>query len=83
MAGLMEKTKFSLRGDGCITTQQISQQQQITNTTKRFNFYVERILTKAAVAINEQESQEIMIAIQQFTFQEENIYKLNKKAGMS
>ncbi|CAD8129994.1 unnamed protein product [Paramecium sonneborni] len=93
MAELMEKTKFLLRGGGCITSNQIRSQQQITNTTKkeedqeidifisRFNFYVKQIFTKAAVAMNEQESQDIMIAIQWFIFQEENIYKLNKNAG--
>ncbi|CAD8135690.1 unnamed protein product [Paramecium octaurelia] len=44
----------------------------------KFNFYVEKICTKAVVAADQSESQEIMMALQWFIFQEENIYNLNK-----
>ncbi|CAD8083956.1 unnamed protein product [Paramecium sonneborni] len=92
MAKLIQKTKFLLRGGGCGTSQMIQYRQKtkiskkdkdqdIDNFISRFNFYVEQIFTKPAVATNQQESQEIMIAIQWFIYQEEIIYKLNKNAA--
>ncbi|CAD8104196.1 unnamed protein product [Paramecium sonneborni] len=87
----MNKTISILRGGGCGTSQ-ISPQDSIAKTTKKdkdlelenfitkFDFYVEQICTRASVAVNQSESQEIMIALQWFFFQEESIYKLNKSA---
>ncbi|CAD8198450.1 unnamed protein product [Paramecium pentaurelia] len=86
MLALMNKTTSSLRGGGCGTFRMFPRTQEnlksdildIENFINKFNHFVEIIFTKAAVAINSIESQEIMIAIQWFVFQEEIIYKLNK-----
>ncbi|CAD8117386.1 unnamed protein product [Paramecium primaurelia] len=83
---LMNKRTSSLRGGGCGTFRMFPRTQEnlksdisdIENFINKFNHFVEIIFTKAAVAINSIQSQEIMIAIQWFVFQEEIIYKLNK-----
>ncbi|CAD8173681.1 unnamed protein product [Paramecium pentaurelia] len=86
MLALENKAISSLRGGGCgsfkmnpRTYESLkSDIQDIENFIAKFNSFVEIICAKAAVAINSIESQEIMIAIQWFIFQEENIYKLSK-----
>ncbi|CAD8105018.1 unnamed protein product [Paramecium primaurelia] len=86
MLASINKTRSSLRGGGCGTFRMISRTQanlksdiqDIENFITKFESFVEIICAKANVAINSLESQEIMIAIQWFIFQEENIYKLNK-----
>ncbi|CAD8089148.1 unnamed protein product [Paramecium sonneborni] len=87
MPDLMNKNILTLRGGGCGSSQIMptnpslkDKDQDIENFITKFDFYVEKICAKAAVAANQSESQEIMIAIQWFIFQEENIYKLNKNA---
>ncbi|CAD8215457.1 unnamed protein product [Paramecium octaurelia] len=54
--------------------------QIITISLRNSNFYVEIICTKAVVAADQSENQQIMNALQWFCFQEENIYNLNKNA---
>ncbi|CAK73532.1 unnamed protein product, partial (macronuclear) [Paramecium tetraurelia] len=84
----MTQTESILRGGGCgswkanYTNSGISMlnNQNLQNFFKKFNFYVEQICQKAVVAADQSESQEIMIALQWFKFQEENIYSLNKNA---
>ncbi|CAD8214878.1 unnamed protein product [Paramecium pentaurelia] len=86
MLALVNTTISSLRGGGCGSFRMNprtygnlqSDIQDIDNFITKFNSFIEIICTKADVAINSIESQEIMIAIQWFIFQEENIYKLNK-----
>ncbi|CAD8130151.1 unnamed protein product [Paramecium sonneborni] len=86
MLSLANKTTSLLRGGGCgsvkispHTDENLkSDNQAIQNFINRYNYFVEKICTKAAVAANQSESQEIMIAIQWFIFQEEYIYKLIK-----
>ncbi|CAD8198799.1 unnamed protein product [Paramecium octaurelia] len=73
-------------GGGCVLVNQLksgisqSDNQDLYNFFNKFYFYVEKICTKAVVAADSSESQEIMIALQWFIFQEENIYNLNKNA---
>ncbi|CAD8099983.1 unnamed protein product [Paramecium sonneborni] len=77
---------FSLRGGGCAVSKSnaIQSSNQITNHTdvydffSQFNQYVNIICSKASIAANQSESDEIMIAIQWFSFQDEKIYFLNK-----
>ncbi|CAD8208685.1 unnamed protein product [Paramecium octaurelia] len=84
----MSQTESILRGGGCGSSNAIypnsgiskSDNQDLQNFFKKFNFYVEQICTKAVIAADESESQEIMKAQQWFIFQEENIYNLNKNA---
>ncbi|CAD8116746.1 unnamed protein product [Paramecium primaurelia] len=86
MLSLVNTKISSLRGGGCgsfrmnpRTYENLqSDIQDIDNFITKFSSFVEIICAKADVAINSIESQEIMIAIQWFIFQEENIYKLNK-----
>ncbi|CAK64893.1 unnamed protein product (macronuclear) [Paramecium tetraurelia] len=84
----MHQAKSTLRGGGCGSFSVIPQKTEhiksdsydIQNFIAKFDSYVKIIQTKAAVAANQSESQEIMIAIQWFNFQEEIIYKLSKNA---
>ncbi|CAK83934.1 unnamed protein product (macronuclear) [Paramecium tetraurelia] len=84
----MSQMESILRGGGCGTSKihplqsGISKMdnQELQNFFNKFNFYVEKICTKAVVAADQSESQEIMIALQWFNFQEENIYNLNQNA---
>ncbi|CAK92961.1 unnamed protein product, partial (macronuclear) [Paramecium tetraurelia] len=88
MLSQTSQTEFILRGGGCgswktsplETSFLKSDNQELYNFFNKFNFYVEKICTKAIVAADQLESQEIMIALQWFIFQEESIYKLNKNA---
>ncbi|CAD8209585.1 unnamed protein product [Paramecium octaurelia] len=84
----MSQSKLILRGGGCGAQKATSlasgtsksDNQDLHAFFNKFNFYVEKICTKAVVAADHSESQEIMIALQWFIFQEENIYNLNKNA---
>ncbi|CAD8117148.1 unnamed protein product [Paramecium primaurelia] len=86
MLALVNTITSSLRGGGCGSFKMNprtygnlqSDIQDIQIFITKFNSFVEIICAKADVAINSIESQEIMIAIQWFIFQEENIYKLNQ-----
>ncbi|CAD8181620.1 unnamed protein product [Paramecium pentaurelia] len=88
MSSLLNKLTFTLRGGGCGSIQIIpntdivlkSDIQDIENFITRFDSFVQTIYTKAAVAANQLEAQEIMIARQWFIFEEESIYKLIKNA---
>ncbi|CAD8202672.1 unnamed protein product [Paramecium pentaurelia] len=88
MSGRLNKITSSLRGGGCGSIKTIpnteivlkSDIQDIENFITRFDSFVQTIYAKAAVAANQSEAQEIMIAIQWLIFQEENIYKLIKNA---
>ncbi|CAD8102606.1 unnamed protein product [Paramecium primaurelia] len=88
MSGRLNKITSSLRGGGCGSIKTIpytdivikSDIQDIENFITRFDYFVQTIYSKAAVAANQSEAQEIMIAIQWFIFQEENIYKLIKNS---
>ncbi|CAD8103719.1 unnamed protein product [Paramecium primaurelia] len=82
----INKQQLFLRGGGCgMSNTNIDQQSekndiqtQVYDFFSKFNHYIQIIESKASVAANQQESSEIMIAIQWFIFQEENIYKINK-----
>ncbi|CAD8118451.1 unnamed protein product [Paramecium primaurelia] len=86
MLALVNTTSSSLRGGGCGSFRMNprtygnleSDIQDLDNFITKFNSVVEIICAKADVAINSIEFSKIMIAIQWFIFQEENIYKLNK-----
>ncbi|CAK70857.1 unnamed protein product (macronuclear) [Paramecium tetraurelia] len=86
MSGLLDKVTSTLRGGGCGSTKTIPYtdvdlKSDIYDTDifiTRFDSIVQIISSKATVAANQSEAQEIMIAIQWFIFQEENIYKLIK-----
>ncbi|CAK76754.1 unnamed protein product (macronuclear) [Paramecium tetraurelia] len=88
MLSQISQMESILRGGGCGTSKinplqseiSKSDNQDLYNFFNKFNFYVEIICTKAVVAADQSENQEIMIALQWFSFQEENIYKLNKNA---
>ncbi|CAD8129617.1 unnamed protein product [Paramecium sonneborni] len=71
---LMSKATQILRGGGCAA----SKIQRVGDFFTLFIFHVEKIISKATVAANPQESQEIMISIQWFMFQEEYFYQLSK-----
>ncbi|CAD8204077.1 unnamed protein product [Paramecium pentaurelia] len=79
-------TESFLRGGGCGNSKSNPVQVQNSNNIQpdvheffsRFNYYISTIDSKSHMTANEQESQEIMIAIQWFIYQEENIYNLNK-----
>ncbi|CAD8182028.1 unnamed protein product [Paramecium pentaurelia] len=84
----MSQKESILLGGGCCPPRtspleqliQKSDNQDIYTFFNKFRFYVQIICTQAVVAADKSESQEIMIAIQWFIFQEENIYKLNKSS---
>ncbi|CAK86044.1 unnamed protein product (macronuclear) [Paramecium tetraurelia] len=88
MLSQMSQMDSILRGGGCGTSKinplsseiSKSDNQDLYNFFNKFNFYVEIICTKAVIAVDQSENQEIMIALQWFTYQEEKIYKLNKNA---